>query len=147
MRALRFAAVMLAAVAVGLMAVFVAKLWIPQMGAPAFPLMLAILGGIRLGSYIARDKQSADVDDAVAWALGFVIAGLCSWRSPVGVILPAIAALYAWSTLGMHKRHYPHHWPPVNPMQRHADAVAEQPWKPLLGNVRPAYRNPDNSNR
>lgn len=147
MHVFRSAAVSLAAVGIGLAAVYVTKLWIPQIGAPALPLMLAILGGVRLGSYIARDRQGAEVDDAVAWALGFVVAGIVSWRSPIAVILPAVAVLYAWSTLGMHKRHYPHHWPPPDPMRRHADAVAPQPWRPLLGNVRPAYRNPDGSNR
>jgi len=130
---------------IGLAAIHVTRLWVPQLQEPAVPLMLAILGGIRLGGWIAHDRDGNTVDQAAAWALGFVIAGVVSWRSSYAVILPAVAALYAWSTLGMHKRHYPHLWAPVDPMQRHTDALLQEPWKPLLGPVRPAYRNPDGS--
>jgi hypothetical protein len=137
--------VLVLAFGIGSAAVHVVRLWIPELQAPAVPLMLAILGGIRLGSYIAHDRSGTNVDQAAAWALGFVCAGIWGWHSPVAVILPLVAALYSWSTLGMHKRHYPHHWPPPDPLQRHADAVAPQKWTPLLGNVRPAYRNPDGS--
>lgn len=137
--------VLVLAAAVGLAFNYVVRLWVPQLGAPTVPLMLAICGGVRLGSYIARDKQSADVDDAVAWATGFICAGLWCWHQPVGFILPFIGALYAWSTLGMHKRHYPHHWPAADPMERHAAAHAGPPG-PLLG-IRPAYRNPDGTFR
>lgn len=130
---------------IGLAAVHVTHLWIPQIQAPAVPLMLSILGGIRLGGYIAHDRRGPTVDTAVAWALGFVAAGIWSWHSLWAVVLVPISALYAWSTLGMHKRYYPHHWPRPDPLQRHADAVEERAWRPLLGNVRPAYRNPDGS--
>ena len=147
MRYLLMSVVLIVSFGVGTAALYVAHLWVPQMLPPAFPLMLAVLGGIRLGSYVARDKHGDDVDQAVAWALGFVAAGIWSWHSLYAVVLPVVAAAYTLSTLGLHKRHYPRLWPPQDPMQRHADAVADRPWKPLLGNVRPAYRNPDNSNR
>lgn len=147
MRPLRFLVVLVLSSAIGLTAAYAARLWVPQMRPPAIPLMLAVLGGIRLGSYIARDKRSNDVDDAIAWALGFVCAGIWCWRSPVAAVLPLVAAVYTLSSLGMHKRHYPHHWPPQDPMERHTQALEERPWKPLLGNVRPAYRNPDGTNR
>lgn len=147
MRAITLTVTFVLAASVGCAAIWLVRQTVPQLQAPALPLMLAVLGGIRLGGYIAHDRHGDNVDHAAMWAMGFIAAGLWGWQSPVAAILPGIAALYAWSTWGMHKRHFPQHWPPPDPMQRHADAVAERPWKPLLGGIRPAYRNPDGTFR
>lgn len=129
------------AVAVGLGAVHGTRLWLPQLLPPAIPVMLALLGGARLGGYIARERRGENVEHSLAWAAGFLIVGFWSWQHPAALVLPFVTALYALGAWLMQKRSYPALWPERVPAR--AD-VESGPPRPLIG-TRPAYRNPDGS--